>query len=67
RPFGSGSHRCTGFFIGEMVAIDLVSHWVNHFDLAVVPEGKTVRPVARPFTQPDGLKAKVLGPRSAVH
>lgn len=67
RPFGSGSHRCTGFFIGEMVAIDLVSHWVNQFDLAVVPEGKTVRPVARPFTQPDGLKAKVLGPRSAVH
>lgn len=62
-PFGSGSHRCTGFFLGEMVAIEMVCHWVNHFDLKVVPEGREVRAVARPFTQPQGLRVDVVGRR----
>lgn len=64
-PFGSGSHRCTGAVLGELVAVEMVSHWVNHFELAVVPAGKPIRPVARPFTQPDGLRVEVLGRRQA--
>jgi cytochrome P450 len=63
-PFGTGSHRCTGAVLGELVAVEMVSYWVNHFDLQVVPTRKTVRPVARPFTQPDGLRVEVLGRRA---
>ena len=65
-PFGSGSHRCTGAFLGEMVAIEMVCHWVDQFDLQVVPAGREVRPVARPFTQPKGLRVKVLARRSGA-
>jgi cytochrome P450 len=62
-PFGSGSHRCTGAFLGELVAVEMVSHWVNRFELEVVPAGHKVRAVARPYTQPKGLRVKVLGRR----
>jgi cytochrome P450 len=62
-PFGSGSHRCTGAVLGELVAVEMVSYWVNHFDLEVVPAGKKVRAVARPFTQPEGLRVNVIGRR----
>ena len=63
-PFGSGSHRCTGAVLGELVAVEMVSYWVNGFDLQVVPPGRKVRAVARPFTQPKGLRVKVLARRS---
>jgi cytochrome P450 len=62
-PFGSGAHRCTGAVLGELVAVEMVSYWVNNFDLQVVPPGRKVRPVARPFTQPEGLRVKVLARR----
>ena len=62
--FGSGSHRCTGAFLGEMVAVEMVSHWLNRFDLRVVPAGRKVRAVARPFTQPKGLQVEVLARRA---
>jgi cytochrome P450 len=60
-PFGSGAHRCTGAVLGELVAVEMVSYWVNNFDLQVVPAGRSVRAVARPFTQPEGLRVRVLG------
>jgi cytochrome P450 len=63
-PFGSGSHRCTGAVLGELVAVEMVSYWVNGFDLQVVPAGREVRAVARPFTQPKGLRVRVLARRS---
>ena len=63
-PFGSGSHRCTGAVLGELVAVEMVSHWVNGFDLQVVPAGRELGAVARPFTQPKGLRVKVLARRS---
>jgi cytochrome P450 len=63
-PFGSGSHRCTGAVLGELVAVEMVSYWVNKFDLQVVTAGRKVRVVARPFTQPNGLRVKVLARRS---
>jgi len=63
-PFGSGSHRCTGAVLGELVAVEMVSYWVNNFDLQVVPAGRKVRAVARPFTQPKGLRVEVLARRS---
>jgi cytochrome P450 len=63
-PFGSGSHRCTGAVLGELVAVEMVSYWVNGFDLQVVPAGRKVRAVARPFTQPKSLRVKVLARRS---
>ncbi|MCA9533647.1 MAG: cytochrome P450 [Myxococcales bacterium] len=62
-PFGSGNHRCTGAVLGELVAVEMVSHWVNTFDLQVVPAGRRVRAVARPFTQPDGLRVEVVARR----
>jgi len=63
-PFGSGSHRCTGAFLGELVAVEIVSHWVNQFDLQVVPVERKIRAVALPYTQPKGLRVKVLARRS---
>ena len=63
-PFGSGSHRCTGAVLGELVAVEMVSYWVNNLDLQVVPAGRKVRAVARPFTQPEGLRVEVLARRS---
>ena len=62
-PFGSGAHRCTGAVLGELVAVEMVSYWVNNFDLQVVPVGRKVRAVARPFTQPEGLRVEVLARR----
>jgi cytochrome P450 len=62
-PFGSGSHRCTGAVLGELVAVEMVSYWVNQFDLQVIPAGRKIRAVARPFTQPQGLRVAVLGRR----
>jgi cytochrome P450 len=64
--FGSGNHRCTGAMIGELMAVEIVSTWVNQFDLALVPAGQRPRVVARPFTQPLGLRVKVLGRRSSA-
>jgi cytochrome P450 len=66
RPFGSGAHRCTGAVLGELMAVEMVSYWVNHFDLEIVDSGKPVGAVARPFTQPTGLRVKVLARRSPV-
>ncbi len=63
-PFGSGAHRCTGAMVGQLFAEEMVSHWVNHFDLELMPTSRNIRVVARPFTQPVGLKVKVLGRRS---
>jgi cytochrome P450 family 26 subfamily A len=63
-PVGSGSHRCTGAFLGELVAVEMVSHWINRFDLQLM-DGRRVRAVARPYTQPKGLRVRVLGRRSS--
>jgi cytochrome P450 len=63
RPFGSGGHRCTGAVLGELIAVEMASYWVNRFDLEIVPKGYVPRAVARPFTQPVGLKVKVLARR----
>ncbi len=63
-PFGSGSHRCTGALLGELVAVEMVSHWVARFDLQLVPAGRKIRAVSRPYTQPKGLRVKVLSRRS---
>ena len=41
----------------------MVSYWMDGFNLQVVPAGREVREVARPFTQPKGLHAKVLARR----
>lgn len=62
-PFGSGAHRCTGSALGELIAVETVSHWVNHFDLRVTHGRRPVSAVARPFTQPKGLRVEVLGRR----
>lgn len=63
-PFGSGNHRCTGAMVGELMAVEMISRWVNQFDLELaLPKGK-LGVVARPFTQPVGLKFKVLGRRT---
>ena len=63
-PFGSGNHRCTGAMVGELMAVEMVSNWVNQFDLELTPGSRSIRVVARPFTQPVGLHVKVLGRRS---
>jgi cytochrome P450 len=63
-PFGSGAHRCTGAMVGQLFAEEMVSYWVNNFDLELMPASYNIRVVARPFTQPVGLKVKVLGRRS---
>jgi cytochrome P450 len=63
-PFGSGAHRCTGAMVGQLFAEEMVSYWVNHFDLELMPASRNIRVVARPFTQPVGLKVKVLARRS---
>lgn len=63
-PFGSGAHRCTGASIGPIITQEIVSHWVNHYDLEITPKGAKPKIVSRPFTQPVGLKVKVVGKRS---
>lgn len=63
-PFGSGNHRCTGAMVGELMAVEIASYWLNHFEMELVPAGLKPLVVARPFTQPVGLRVKVLGRRS---
>ena len=62
-PFGSGIHRCTGAALGELIAVEMVSNWVNRFDLRVEPGWRGVRATARPYTQPSGLRVRVVGRR----
>jgi cytochrome P450 len=64
--FGSGAHRCTGAMVGPLFSQEMVSYWVNHFDLELVPKGAKPKIAALPFTQAVGLRVKVLGRRSAV-
>lgn len=64
-PFGSGNHRCTGSMVGELMAVEMVSKWVNQFDLELALTKGKLGVVARPFTQPVGLKFKVLGRRTS--
>ncbi len=59
--FGSGAHRCTGAMIGPLFCQEMVSYWVNHFDLELVPQHAKPRVVALPFTQPLGLRVRVVG------
>lgn len=61
--FGSGAHRCTGAMVGPLFSQEMVSYWVNHFDLELVPGNDKPRIVAVPFTQPMDLKVRVVGPR----
>ena len=63
-PFGSGAHRCTGAALGELIAVEMVSNWVNRFDLRVEPGRRGVRVAARPYTQPKGLRVRVVGRRT---
>lgn len=65
-PFGSGAHRCTGAMVGPLFSQEMVSYWVNHFDLALVPGHDKPRVVALPFTQPLGLRVRVLGRRPVL-
>lgn len=62
-PFGSGIHRCTGAALGELIAVEMVSNWVNRFDLELEPGRRGVRATARPYTQPSGLRARVVARR----
>jgi cytochrome P450 len=61
--FGSGAHRCTGAMIGPLFCQEMVSYWVNNFDLELVPKNAKPKIVALPFTQPLGLRVKVVGRR----
>lgn len=63
-PFGSGAHRCTGNMVGQLFSQEMISYWVNNFDLELVPKKDTPRVVALPFTQPLGLRVRVNGRRS---
>ncbi|NBP85685.1 MAG: cytochrome P450, partial [Mycobacteriaceae bacterium] len=62
-PFGSGIHRCTGSTIGELIAVEMVSNWVNSFDLELDLGRRGLRTTARPFTQPSGLRVRVVARR----
>jgi len=64
-PFGSGAHRCTGAALGELIAVEMVSNWVNRFDLELVTDRRGVRGKARPYTQPAGLRVEVVARRGA--
>lgn len=61
--FGSGAHRCTGAMVGPLFSQEMVSYWVNHFDLELVPGNDVPKVVAVPFTQPMNLKVRVVGRR----
>lgn len=65
-PFGSGAHRCTGAALGELIAVEMVSNWVNRFDLRVEPARSGIRVTARPYTQPKGLRVRVVGRRESA-
>ncbi len=62
-PFGSGAHRCTGSALGELIAVEMVSNWVNRFELRLEPGRRGMRVTARPFTQPSGLRVRVVARR----
>ncbi len=64
--FGSGAHRCTGAMVGPLFSQEMVSYWINHFDLELVPGNDKPRIVAAPFTQPMDLKVRVKGPRAVA-
>lgn len=64
-PFGTGAHRCTGAALGELIAVEMVSNWINRFDLTFMPGRRAVRAVSRPYTQPTGLRVRVDGRRPA--
>ena len=59
--FGSGAHRCTGAMIGPLFCQEMVSYWVNNFDLELVANHAKPKIVALPFTQALGLRVKVRG------
>ncbi len=63
-PFGSGAHRCTGAALGELIAVEMVSNSVNRFELQVETGRRGVTAVARPYTQPKGLRVRVIARRS---
>ena len=63
-PFASGAHRCTGAMVGPLFAQEMVSYWVNNFDLELASPDVKLKVVARPFTQPIGLQVRVKGRRS---
>jgi len=63
--FGSGAHRCTGAMIGPLFSQEMLSYWVNNFDLELVPKAAKPKVVALPFTQPLGLRVNVLGRRTS--
>ena len=50
--------------MGELIAIEMVAHWVMAFDLEIARRDFEMRPVARPFTQPTRFEVKVVGRRS---
>lgn len=62
-PFGSGIHRCTGATIGELIAVEMVSNWINRFDLELDLGRRGLRATARPFTQPSGLRVRITARR----
>lgn len=62
--FGSGAHRCTGAMVGPLFSQEMVSYWVNNFDMELVPRHDKPKVVALPFTQPLGLRVRVLGRRT---
>jgi cytochrome P450 len=64
-PFGSGAHRCTGNMVGQLFSQEMISYWVNNFDLELAPGADKPKIRALPFTQPLGLRVKVNGRRSA--
>ena len=64
RTFGAGAHRCTGSVVGPLISKELVSYWVNHFDLELHPHDAKPKVMALPFTQPMGLTVRVLGRRT---
>jgi cytochrome P450 len=65
-PFGSGAHRCTGSALGELIAVEMVSNWVNRFDLRLEPGRRGMKVTARPFTQPSGLGVRVVARRNGA-
>lgn len=64
-PFGSGAHKCTGAALGELIAVEMVSNWVNRFDLELDRGRRGLKVTARPYTQPSGLRVTVAARRGA--
>ena len=62
--FGSGAHRCTGSVVGPLISQEMVSHWINHYDLELDPHASKPKVMALPFTQPMGLKVRIRGRRT---